>query len=183
MESVTISRRGDRWAYSVEGHGAGMAESLLTATRAVHERIGTPPGQNVSVQWNWSDPFVEEALAVNRTREQHRREKRHIDVETRRTAVSLADRGLTVRDIAQLLGISTGLVSTLTSSSAVFGDPGDGSLPVQVVDLLTDAGAVTRHGYGDLPHEFEYEGVTYEATGGSHQVGGGPEVHTYVPVA
>lgn len=182
MEKVSIMRVRRHWEFETESHGSGQADSLAAATKAVGRRIGTPPGQSVGIQWTWADDFVEEALSIHETRVQLRAQEQQLEVQTRESAIRMANRGLSVRDIAQLLGISIGLVSRLTSPVALFGDETDSSAAVQIVDLHTDDGVVTRHGYGDLPDELEHEGQTYRATGGSHQIGGGPWKHSYMPV-
>lgn len=95
--------------------------------------------------------------------------------------VSLSHRGLSVRDIGALLGISPGRVSQLRSPGHIFGDEEDRDAPIQLVDLFTEKGVVTRFGRGDLPEEIVFEGVVYKRTGGAHGARGGPMKHSYVP--
>ena len=181
-EKVSIARVRRHWEFETESHGSGQADSLAAATKAVGRRIGTPPGQSVGIQWSWADDLITEAISIHETRVQLRAQEKRFGLRTRESAIRMVNRGLSLRDISQLLGISIGLVSRLTSTAALFGDETDLSSTVQIVDLHTDDGVVTRHGYGDLPDELEHEGQTYRATGGSHQVGGCPWKHSYAPV-
>lgn len=181
MHTITVSRQGPHWLFTTDTVGSGQAETLTGLVTAVNQRVAAPLGQTPSVSWVWHDEFVREAMAVQEERARLKRLEDELNASTRTKVISLIDRGLSVRDISTLLGISAARVSQLKGSGFVHGDPEDSSQRAWVVDLFTPDGMVTKYVRGDLPNEIVYEGIHYRPTGGSHGANGGPMKHSYVP--
>jgi hypothetical protein len=180
MHKVRVSREGSRWVFEIDGVGSGVATTVDGVVKTVAERTALPPGQSPVSIWEWTDSYVDEALSLGDERVDIMRRELELDVKTRAAVVSLSDRGLSVRDIGHFLGISAGRVSQLRAPGQVFGDPEDTTSAIQVVDLYTDKGVVTRFGRGALPQEIPYDGNVYRRTGTGHEVNGGPKKYSYV---
>ena len=181
MLTAVISREGPLWVWRLDTGASGVTDTVEASIRAINAESVAGPGQYTSITFDWADEFVRDATKIQSRRARLHHEEQKLDFDTRRAVVSLSDRGLSVRDIGALLGISPGRVSQLRSPGHTFGEEEDRDAPIQLVDLFTEKGVVTRFGRGDLPEEIVFEGVAYKRTGGAHGAGGGPMKHSYVP--
>lgn len=186
MDTIKISRHGRQWHYDAGAAGTGRADSLDMVTRRAGAAVASfndqQPGQFASISWIFEDDFITDARLIGADRARLKRESDALEVRTRAEVVKLSDSGLGMRDISNLLGISAAKVSQIKTPGTVYVTDAD-SEEIEVVDLFTKKhGILTRYGRGPLPPTINYNGVIYEATGGSHGTAGGPTKHTYIPV-
>lgn len=182
MHKVAVSRQGPLWLFVTDTAGSGQADTLTGLITAVNLRLANTFGHSTGIEWIFEDDFVQEAMAVQEERARLKRLEDALDAKTRKQVVELTDRGLSVRDVSTLLGISAARVTQLRGSGFVHGDPDDSTKRAWVVSLLSAKGSVTKYVRGDLPDELEYDGQKYRSTGGGHSVNGDDVKFTYVPV-
>ena len=124
---VVVTREGDSWLAEVPGlPGAHTyAGNLVTLDTAIREVVALvedlPDGAeaNLALDWDFDaldDSAVTEAAAIARRRRDVERERHELAMKTRELAGSFVDRGWSVRDVAGVLGISTGRVSQLVAA-------------------------------------------------------------------
>ncbi len=125
---VVVTREDDRWLADVPAlQGAHTyARSLPALDQAVREVIvlaadlpdEAMPGLVLDYRYDTGDPELDTtALEVRRLRRQADELSVAVTARTREVAVQLVARGLSVRDVAALLGISPQRVSQLTAKA------------------------------------------------------------------
>jgi DNA-binding NarL/FixJ family response regulator len=128
VHGVVVTREGGMWLADVPGlEGAHTyARNLPSLDQAVREVIvlaadlpdEAMPGLVLDYRYETGDPELDAtALEVRRLRRQADELAAEVAVRTGQAAVELVARGLSVRDVASLLGISPQRVSQLTAKA------------------------------------------------------------------
>jgi DNA-binding NarL/FixJ family response regulator len=128
VHTVVVTREDGMWLADVPGlEGAHTyARSLPSLDQAVREvivlAVGLPdaamPGLALDYRYETGDPELDAtALEVRRLRRQADELAAEVAARTGQAAVELVARGLSVRDVASLLGISPQRVSQLTAKA------------------------------------------------------------------
>jgi DNA-directed RNA polymerase specialized sigma subunit len=124
---VVVTREEDSWLAEVPGlPGAHTyAGNLIALDTAIREAIALvedlPEGGEAGLVVDWDftaldDPAITEALAIAHRRRDVERERHELAEKTRQLAGSFVKRGWSLRDVAGVLGISTGRVSQLVTT-------------------------------------------------------------------
>lgn len=161
---------------------ASLLDVIKQAQEAVRVRQGLPDQSSPGLTFEHTDDFVREAIAVHTKRVKLAHLEREVMMETDQQITSLIGRGITVRDIATLLGIAPARVSQLLQSTAAgpyFGDgePGDERTLVKI--NLGNSGWAAGFGYGPPPAELRHDGERYARTGLATNVNNGPWKYSY----
>lgn len=186
MIEVNVSQEADgSWLVVVDGREQYAYQRLTDAIRRTGRRLGDEagPGQSASVRWTFADDFVNEAVAVAKERRQLAEDEARIAKLTNETIVNLAQQGLSNGDIATVLALTPARVSQIVQDRAdwLWGE-GDTTGEVTFARLYFGNGWRVVKGRGPVPPRITFAGLTFEASGGSHAVGGQPMIPSYVEV-
>lgn len=161
--------------------------SLLDVIRSAQEAVrvlrGYPVQTSPGLVFEHTDDFVRKAIAVQSKRVSLTSLEREVIAETEQQVTALIGRGITVRDIATLLGIVPARVSQLLQSTAggpYFGDGVLGDERTLIKINLAESGWAAGFGYGTPPDEIVHEGERYVRTGMASSVGSGPWKYSYM---
>lgn len=186
MEKVQISKADEGWLVTVAGRDRFAYKRLADAVRRAGDIVGeSTPGRHMpSIQFDFTDDFMNEAISLHRTRVELGQRERELAREIDGAIVMLAKEGLSNGDIATVLGLTPSRVSQLVQDGAalLWGED-DPHGELHLVKLKVGKGWRAGSGRGPLPDTITYGGELYERVGMASSVGGQPWKHTYQPAA